>query len=67
MKNHPSLVCPSGPSIDRLLKNALAEDVGPGDITTLATIPPGTQVPQLAAWTAVARVLMNLDEMLMKR
>jgi nicotinate-nucleotide pyrophosphorylase (carboxylating) len=30
------------PSIDRLIRTALEEDIGPGDVTTAATIPPGT-------------------------
>jgi nicotinate-nucleotide pyrophosphorylase (carboxylating) len=29
--------------LDGLLERALAEDVGPGDVTTLATVPPGRQ------------------------
>jgi mono/diheme cytochrome c family protein len=33
---------------------------GPGQAAP--ALPPGTDVPQLAAWTAVARVLLNLDE-----
>jgi nicotinate-nucleotide pyrophosphorylase (carboxylating) len=28
--------------IDRIIRNALREDIGPGDVTTLATIEPGT-------------------------
>ncbi|MEJ2700545.1 MAG: carboxylating nicotinate-nucleotide diphosphorylase, partial [Desulfuromonadales bacterium] len=28
--------------IDRIIRNALQEDIGPGDVTTLATIEPGT-------------------------
>jgi nicotinate-nucleotide pyrophosphorylase (carboxylating) len=28
--------------IDRIIRNALQEDIGPGDLTTLATIEPGT-------------------------
>jgi nicotinate-nucleotide pyrophosphorylase (carboxylating) len=28
--------------IDRIIRTALQEDIGPGDITTLATIEPGT-------------------------
>jgi len=28
--------------IDRIIKNALQEDIGPGDLTTLATVEPGT-------------------------
>lgn len=30
------------PLIERLLRNALEEDIGSGDITTAATVPPGT-------------------------
>lgn len=30
------------PAIDRLIRTALEEDIGPGDVTTAATIPPGT-------------------------
>ncbi len=30
------------PQVDRLLRIALAEDIGPGDVTTAATVPPGT-------------------------
>jgi nicotinate-nucleotide pyrophosphorylase (carboxylating) len=30
------------PSVDRLLRTALDEDIGPGDVTTAATIAPGT-------------------------
>ena len=30
------------PNIDRLIRTALEEDIGPGDVTTAATIPPGT-------------------------
>lgn len=33
----------------------------------LGTAPVGADVPELAAWTVVANVLLNLDEMLMKR
>jgi hypothetical protein len=33
----------------------------------LGPIPPGADVAQLAAWTTVANVLLNLDETLMKR
>lgn len=32
-----------GPVVDRLLRRALEEDIGSGDVTTAATIPPGTQ------------------------
>ncbi len=28
--------------IDRIIQNALQEDIGPGDLTTLATVEPGT-------------------------
>ncbi len=28
--------------IDRIIRNALQEDIGPGDVTTLSTIEPGT-------------------------
>ncbi len=31
------------PEIDRIIRNALAEDIGSGDVTTMACIPPGTQ------------------------
>lgn len=31
------------PEIDRIIRNALAEDIGNGDVTTMACIPPGTQ------------------------
>jgi nicotinate-nucleotide pyrophosphorylase (carboxylating) len=66
----PPLICPSGLLIDRLIENALAEDVGPGDITTLATIPPGTRAtavlvgkqPGVLAGLPVARrVFEHLD------
>lgn len=30
------------PSVDRLIRTALEEDIGPGDVTTAATIAPGT-------------------------
>lgn len=30
------------PQVDRLLRIALAEDIGPGDVTTAATVTPGT-------------------------
>lgn len=39
--------------LDRLIAHALAEDVGPGDVTTEATIPPETQ--------ATARFLLKED------
>ena len=28
------------PQIERLIRSALEEDIGPGDITTLSTVPP---------------------------
>lgn len=37
------LTCPSGPQVEAILRAALAEDVGPGDVTTDATVPPGTR------------------------
>jgi nicotinate-nucleotide pyrophosphorylase (carboxylating) len=30
------------PSVDRLIRTALEEDIGPGDVTTAATVAPGT-------------------------
>ncbi len=33
----------------------------------LGPAPPGADVADLAAWTVVANVLLNLDETLMKR
>ena len=33
----------------------------------LGPAPEGTDVAELAAWTVVGNVLLNLDEMLMKR
>ena len=33
----------------------------------LGPLPTGMDVAELAAWTVVANVLLNLDEMLMKR
>ena len=33
----------------------------------IGPLPPGLEAPHLAAWTAVASVLLNLDESLMKR
>jgi hypothetical protein len=33
----------------------------------LGPTPAGTDVAELAAWTVVSNVLLNLDEMLMKR
>jgi hypothetical protein len=44
----------------------------PGKAQTMATVPlgpppPGADLPELAAWTVVGNVLLNLDEMLMKR
>ena len=33
----------------------------------LGPTPPGCDVAELAAWTVVGNVLLNLDEMLMKR
>ena len=44
----------------------------PDKATAMATnpigaAPPGTDLPELAAWTTVANVLLNLDETLMKR
>ena len=35
--------CPSSPLIDRLIDLALEEDLGPGDVTTQALIPPDLQ------------------------
>lgn len=37
------LTCPTGPQVEAILRPALAEDVGPGDVTTDATVPPGTR------------------------
>src|SRR5205807_3915504 len=39
-RDKPALICPSGPQVDDLIRAALAEDIGPGDLTTAATIPP---------------------------
>lgn len=52
-------------SLARLSQNA-------GDAQKLATdplgpVPPGMNVAELAAWTVVANVLLNMDETLMKR
>ena len=33
----------------------------------IGPVPPGADVAELAAWTTVAGVLLNLDETLMKR
>ncbi len=30
------------PAVDRLIRTALDEDIGPGDVTTAATVAPGT-------------------------
>lgn len=47
-------------ALDALIARALAEDVGPGDVTTLATVPPGT--PATARFLAKADgVLAGLD------
>jgi nicotinate-nucleotide pyrophosphorylase (carboxylating) len=35
--------CPTSPLIDRLIELALEEDIGPGDVTTQALIPPELQ------------------------
>jgi hypothetical protein len=41
----------------------------PQDLATkpIGPAPAGAEVADLAAWTSVANVLLNLDEMLMKR
>jgi nicotinate-nucleotide pyrophosphorylase (carboxylating) len=33
-------MCPTGPAVESLVRAALAEDLGPGDVTTRATVPP---------------------------
>ena len=60
-------------ALERLLREAqtqLAEQ--PDEAKKLATeplgpLPDGARAPELAAWTAVCNVLLNLDEVLMKR
>ena len=39
--NASDLAAPSSAAIDALIERALAEDVGNGDVTTLATVPAG--------------------------
>jgi mono/diheme cytochrome c family protein len=39
-----------------------AYDLGAVDLANPPTLPPGTTPVQLAAWTSVSRVLLNLDE-----
>ncbi len=65
-----NLTCPSGPAIDAQIHAALSEDVGPGDITTEATVPPEARgeavlvarVPGVLAGLPVAwRVFQLLD------
>src|SRR5947208_2491420 len=65
-----SLVCPSSPAMDPVIRAALAEDVGPGDLTTAATILPTARCeakivarePGIAAGLPVAaRVFHLLD------
>ena len=51
-----TLTCPSGPAVEAIVRAALAEDVGPGDVTTEATVSPGTR--------SVARVLAKADGVL---
>ena len=54
--------------IDDLIRRALAEDVGPGDITTSATVPPGTpgrgillaKAPMVVAGLDLARAVFDL-------
>ena len=49
------------------MKNAGVEvDIGPTDPKQLASLPKGTSVQQLGAWTALSRVLLNLDETITK-
>jgi hypothetical protein len=53
-------------------KAEFAKDKAKAKATAMATdpigpLPPGADATELAAWTAVANVLLNLDEMLMRR
>jgi hypothetical protein len=43
-----------------------AWDLAAGNPKQPPTVPPGTSGPQLAAWTTVSRVLLNLDETITK-
>jgi hypothetical protein len=67
---------PSDAEVDRLIRmhaEALtfykADAKAATDMATnpIGPVPAGTDVADLAAWTTVANVLLNLDEMLMKR
>ena len=58
------------PEIDRIIRNALTEDIGSGDVTTMACIPPGTQARAelvakddfvLAGVDVVRRVFTQID------
>jgi hypothetical protein len=59
--------------ITELYEQSLAEfRESPADAQKMATeplgaAPPGTDVAELAAWTVVGNVMLNLDEMFMKR
>ena len=58
------------PEVERILKAALTEDIGAGDVTTLATVPPGKAIcgryiakeaGVLCGLGVVARVFAMLD------
>ena len=68
-----SLPAPIADALDWLIPHALAEDVGAGDVTTLATIPEGTQATAtflakedgvIAGLAAAERVFAAVDETL---
>jgi hypothetical protein len=60
-------------SLVNLLNDSRAQLASPSDAAKklasepLGPIPPGADARELAAWTVVANVLLNLDEVLMKR
>jgi hypothetical protein len=67
---------PSEPEVQRLVKlyedakTKFANNVGKANLfatNPLGPLPKGMDVFEAAAWTVVANVLLNLDEMLMKR
>jgi nicotinate-nucleotide pyrophosphorylase (carboxylating) len=57
-----------GPALDGLIRRALAEDIGPGDVTTAATVPPSAagrgeliaKQPMIVAGLAIARRTFEL-------